>query len=98
MSNNSSGQEDDYDATLTFGLLIYLILMISALLFAVASNGLVIYCVARFKKLRTVTNVFVCNLSVSDIFLAGFIMPPKLHDITHYMDYHEGNLWRPLKV
>ena len=61
-------------------------------LFAIViSNMLLIYCILRIGKLRTVTNIFICNLSVSDILLAGFIMPQKLHDIFHKDHFHEGN-------
>ena len=75
---------------LNVGLWTYIILMAILILFSVFSNGLVIYCVFRFKKLRTVTNVLICNLAVSDILLAGFVMPQKLHDTTHVEDFYEG--------
>ena len=88
-SNTTETHEDDIE----FALLLYIILMATALVFSILSNGMVIYCVARFKKLRTVTNIFICNLSVSDILLAGFVMPQRLHDITHPgMDFYEGML------
>ena len=74
------------------GILFFVVIMATMLLFAVLSNGLVIYCVVKIKKLRTITNVFICNLSVSDILLAGFIMPQKLHDISHKEDFFEGML------
>lgn len=76
---------------LTAGLWVYVVIVGLLLLFAVVSNALVIYCVVRFKKLRSVTNVFICNLSISDILLAGFVMPQRLHDISHTEDFHEGN-------
>ena len=74
------------------GVLFFVTIMATMLLFAVLSNGLVIYCVIKIKKLRTITNVFICNLSISDILLAGFIMPQKLHDISHKEDFFEGKL------
>lgn len=40
-----------------------------------AGNGLVIFAVLRFRKLRTVTNTFVVNLAVSD-FIGCFLLPP----------------------
>ena len=70
----------------------FLVIMAIMLAFAVLSNSLVIYCVVRLKKLRTITNVFICNLSISDILLAGFILPQKLHDIFHKEEYFEGKL------
>ena len=77
--------------SLSLEVLLFVIFMTLALIFAVFSNGLVIYCVSRLRKLRTVTNIFICNLSVSDILLAGFVMPQRLHDITHASeDFYEG--------
>ena len=85
----NSGQSEN---NLSLGALLYVIFMTLALIFAVLSNGLVIYCVSRLRKLRTVTNIFICNLSVSDILLAGFVMPQRLHDTTHASeDFYEGN-------
>ncbi|XP_071129348.1 neuropeptide Y receptor type 2-like [Mytilus edulis] len=40
--------------------------------------------------MRNVTNILICNLSVSDIILAGIILPQNLHDISHEDDFHEG--------
>ena len=77
---------------ISVGILLFVIIMAAMLLFAVLSNGLVIYCVVKIKKLRTITNVFICNLSVSDILLAGFIMPQRLHDISHKENFFEGKL------
>ena len=77
---------------ISVGILLFVIIMTAVLLFAVLSNGLVIYCVIKIKKLRTITNVLVCNLSVSDILLAGFIMPQRLHDIYHKDHFFEGKL------
>lgn len=86
------GASEIYGRKFSIGLLIYVIVMGIALLFAITSNGLVIYCVVRFSKLRTVTNIFICNLSVSDMLLAGFVMPQRLHDVFHDKAfYHEGN-------
>ena len=75
---------------ISVGILLFVVIMAVMLLFAVLSNGLVIYCVIKIKKLRTITSLFICNLSVSDILLAGFIMPQKLHDISHKDDFFEG--------
>ena len=75
---------------LTAGLWLYIIVIGLLLLFAVLSNALVIYCVVTRRKMRSVTNVFICNLSVSDILLAGFVTPQRLHDISHTNEFHEG--------
>lgn len=47
----------------------------SILLLAVAGNGLVIITLAVNKRMRTVTNVFLLNLAVSDLLLGVFCMP-----------------------
>ena len=60
------------------------------LLFSVVSNFMVIYIVWRNQKMRNVTNILICNLSVSDIILAGIILPQNLHDLSHEEDFHEG--------
>lgn len=77
---------------ISVGILLFVIIMAAMLLFAVLSNGLVIYCVIKIKKLRTITNAFICNLSISDILLAGFIMPQRLHDISHRYNFFEGKV------
>ena len=83
---------EEFDQIISVGLLFYMAIMVTCLVFAIFSNFLVVYCVIRFTALRTVTNIFICNLSVSDILLAGFVMPQRLHDIFHKGSYHEGNL------
>lgn len=62
------------------------------LLFAVTSNFLVIYVVWKNKKMRNVTNILICNLSCSDIILAGIILPQNLHDLSHEEEFHEGKI------
>ncbi|KAL4218331.1 Neuropeptide FF receptor 2 [Mactra antiquata] len=76
--------------SLSVGSALYIVFISAILVFAVFSNSLVIYCVYKYRKLRTVTNVLVCNLAVSDILLSGFVMPQKLHDISHEEDFYEG--------
>ena len=44
-------------------------------LLSVAGNSLVILTLVQNKRMRTVTNVFLLNLSVSDLLLAVFCMP-----------------------
>jgi hypothetical protein len=76
--------------TLSVGLWIFLVIVALVLLFAVFSNMLVIYCFIKFPKLRSVTHFLICNLALSDILLAGFVMPQKLHDLSHEEDFFEG--------
>jgi hypothetical protein len=40
--------------------------------------------------MRNVTNILICNLSISDIILAGIILPQNLHDLSHEEDFVEG--------
>lgn len=75
---------------MSFGIILFVVIMGILILFAIFSNSLLIYSLLRIKKLRTVTNVFICNLSINDILLAGFVMPQKLHDIFHKEDFFEG--------
>lgn len=44
-------------------------------LLAVLGNSLVIVALVQNKRMRTVTNVFLLNLSISDLLLAVFCMP-----------------------
>ncbi|XP_052034736.1 pyroglutamylated RF-amide peptide receptor [Apodemus sylvaticus] len=48
-----------------------------ALIFALAlfGNSLVIYVVSRSKAMRTVTNIFICSLALSDLLIAFFCIP-----------------------
>lgn len=57
-------------AKVAFGLL-------CALIFALAlfGNGLVLYVVARRKAMRTVPNLFICSLALSDLLIAFFCVP-----------------------
>ena len=72
------------------GIVLYVAVISFLLVLAVFGNSLVIVCVAKFPKLRTVTNVLICNLAISDILLAGFVLPQKLHDMFHEEDFYEG--------
>ena len=91
---SASNTTEKLEEIISVGILFYIVVMATFLAFAICSNCLVIYCVVKFTTLRTVTNIFICNLSVSDILLAGFVMPQRLHDIFHQGTYHEGNVLR----
>uniref|UniRef100_A0A8B9NU65 Pyroglutamylated RFamide peptide receptor n=1 Tax=Apteryx owenii TaxID=8824 RepID=A0A8B9NU65_APTOW len=51
--------------------------LICVLIFALAlfGNGLVLYVVTRSKAMRTVTNIFICSLALSDLLIAFFCVP-----------------------
>ena len=42
------------------------------------------------KTMRTVTNIFLSNLAVSDMILASLVLPQQVHDISHTEEYFEG--------
>lgn len=50
---------------------------ICVLIFVLAlfGNSLVLYVVTRSKAMRTVTNIFICSLAVSDLLIAFFCIP-----------------------
>ncbi|CAH2300655.1 pyroglutamylated RFamide peptide receptor isoform X2, partial [Pelobates cultripes] len=50
---------------------------ISVLIFVLAlfGNSLVLYVVTRSKAMRTVTNIFICSLALSDLLIAFFCIP-----------------------
>ncbi|ESO87454.1 hypothetical protein LOTGIDRAFT_166607 [Lottia gigantea] len=61
------------------------------LVFSIVSNITVIIIMIKTPKLRNITNLFICNLSISDILLAGVVLPQNLHDLSHTEDYFEGD-------
>ncbi|KAH3871369.1 hypothetical protein DPMN_034569 [Dreissena polymorpha] len=74
-------------------LLIFYFTGVSVVLtFAIVSNVLVIICVAKYRHLRSVTNVLISNLAACDVVLSGVFLPQKLHDVSHPENYHEGKL------
>lgn len=61
-----------------------------SLLWSVFSNICVPTIVIFNKKMKTPTNILICNLAVSDLLFGGIVLPQNLHDISHTGDYHEG--------
>ncbi|XP_036038244.1 pyroglutamylated RF-amide peptide receptor [Onychomys torridus] len=53
------------------------LLLTGLLIFALAlfGNALVVYVVTRSKAMRTVTNIFICSLALSDLLIAFFCIP-----------------------
>jgi len=78
-ATNTSGQDFNAPPTIANSLQTSDIVTLPfyALIFiaAVAGNLLVILTLVQNKRMRTVTNVFLLNLSVSDLLLAVFCMP-----------------------
>ena len=56
------------------------------------SNVCVVVVMMKIKTLRTVTNMFLTNLAVSDMILVSVVLPQKVHDIDHTDEYHECKL------
>lgn len=51
----------------------------------VVANSTILFLVARSKRLRTVTNIFIANLALSDLWLCVFCLPVQLHyQLTDY--------------
>uniref|UniRef100_A0A8D2D3C3 Pyroglutamylated RF-amide peptide receptor n=1 Tax=Sciurus vulgaris TaxID=55149 RepID=A0A8D2D3C3_SCIVU len=53
------------------------LVLTGVLIFALAlfGNALVVYVVTRSKAMRTVTNIFICSLALSDLLIAFFCIP-----------------------
>ena len=59
-------------------------------MFSVASNVVVLLVVLSNKRMHSVTNLFMCNLAISDMFLAAIVLPQNIHDLSHTLEFHEG--------
>ena len=80
-TNNTMGLSDSEVAFIAF---------ISTFLFlSFLSNMCVVVVMIKIKTLRTVTNMFLTNLAVSDMILVSLILPLQVHDISHTDDYYE---------
>ena len=64
MNNSSEGSPVNVNS---FGSIPYFVLCFLQSIFIVVGNSFVIAAVIRFKRLRTVTNVFVCSLALADV-------------------------------
>lgn len=77
----------------TVNIILYIVAVSVVLLSAIFGNILVIVCCVTFRKLKTITNILICNLAVSDILLAGVVLPQKLHDMLHEDHFFEGRFY-----
>ena len=57
------------------------------------SNVCVVVVMMKIKRMRTVTNIFLSNLAVSDIILTSFVLPQQVHDVSHTDEYFERKLY-----
>ena len=62
------------------------------LVYSVLTNLAVIVVVLRSSKMKTVTNILLVNLAISDILLAGVVLPLDLHDVLHADNFFERKL------
>ncbi|XP_005094654.1 neuropeptide FF receptor 2-like [Aplysia californica] len=63
-----------------------------ALAVSVVCNILVLIVMLRTPKMMNPTNIFICNLTISDILLSGIVIPQNIHDVSHAStDYYEGD-------
>ncbi|KAK6170568.1 hypothetical protein SNE40_018932 [Patella caerulea] len=63
LANNTSGQFSSFQIIPMVLALCYIIILFVGWI----GNGLVIYVVARFAKMKTVTNMYILNLAISDV-------------------------------
>ncbi|KAI0225791.1 Neuropeptide FF receptor 1 [Lamellibrachia satsuma] len=56
------------------------------------SNVCVVVVMMKIKRMRTVTNIFLSNLAVSDIILTFFVLPQQVHDVSHTDEYFEPEI------
>ncbi|PVD35196.1 hypothetical protein C0Q70_06477, partial [Pomacea canaliculata] len=78
MAESTSGRPNNTGARVRprdIGMEVQVPMYIAIFLLSVVGNVLVMLTLARNKKMRTVTNVFLLNLAVSDMLLAVFCMP-----------------------
>lgn len=53
----------------------FVVICVVIFVLALFGNSLVLYVVTRSKAMRTVTNIFICSLAVSDLLIAFFCIP-----------------------
>ena len=81
-SGDMNGSSCGGDASNRFGLanmISQASFVIFILILDVCGNCLVIGAILRYRRLRTITNYFIISLAVSDILIAAFSMPFRIH-------------------
>ena len=80
---NVTSAEGDLYAVPTGIVVLLAILYGSISLIAVLGNGLVIFVIAKNRKMQTITNIFIANLALADVIIGMFSIPfqfqPALH-------------------
>ncbi|KAI0211786.1 Pyroglutamylated RF-amide peptide receptor [Lamellibrachia satsuma] len=62
------------------------------LILSFLSNVSVVVVMMKIKTLRTVTNIFLSNLAISDMILASLVLPQQVHDVSHTDEYFEPEI------
>ena len=80
--NNSTVREDIF--AVPVGIVVLLAVLYGSIsLIAVLGNGLVIFVIAKNRKMQTITNIFIANLALADVIIGMFSTPfqfqPALH-------------------
>ena len=70
--------------------IIFTIIASIAIVLSVLNNLLTVLVIVKNKFMRTVTNLFLATVAVSDVLLASVVIPILLHDIGHTQDFYEG--------
>ncbi|XP_070576277.1 melatonin receptor type 1B-B-like [Ptychodera flava] len=75
--NGTNGEDGDLtDDSRSPGLVIFEVSFLVAIIaVSVSGNLLVLACLVVDRKLRTVSNMFVANLAVADVYITGLLMP-----------------------
>lgn len=59
---------------------VYILCYVLVLLLCVVGNGLVSFVILSNRKMRSVTNLFILNLAISDLLIGVFCIPTTLTD------------------
>lgn len=70
--------------------LIFISIMSSWIILSVLTNVGVLLVILPNQRMQSVTTIYMCNLAISDIFLAAFVLPQNIHDMSHRENYYEG--------
>ena len=75
--NNFVIDPENFDAIISNAnvQLIFIILYLIIFLLGIFGNALVVFVVLRNRQMQTVTNIFICNLAISDILLCILAVP-----------------------
>ncbi|XP_046653001.1 cholecystokinin receptor type A-like isoform X1 [Daphnia pulicaria] len=81
-NNNNTTEEDyDYDIDSSFDnydwaeLIPAVVVYSFVLLFGISGNGLIIFTIARYRRLKTITNIFLASLASADLLLVIICVP-----------------------